>query len=92
MLKWHSLPRIALFAHVVIGQGILVCYWLFDSHLQTAPSDVNSTGAPANIDVALYSRTSIIRISRLPGLFAWSQFAHEYFSISHDQDPQRYPF
>ena len=56
-------------------------------HLQTAPSGVNSTGAPANTDVALYSRTSIIRISRLPGLFPWSQFAHEYFSISHDQDP-----
>ena len=28
-----------------------------------------------------YSRTSIIRISRLSGLFLWSQFGHEYLLV-----------
>ena len=30
----------------------------------------------------IYSRTSIIRISRLSGLFLWFQFGHEYLLIT----------
>ena len=38
-------------------------------------------GSLAFIPAVQYSRTSIIRISRLSGLFLWSQFGHEYFLV-----------
>ena len=81
-----------LFSSQIFTEGRRVCT---QAILRGSPGKVMNTIMnywnyeyfPEDFCPGLYSRTSIIRISQLSGLFLWSQFGHEYLFRGHEQDP-----